>query len=214
MDYDSIAKAGSMLGSGAVIVMDETRCMVRVAASACRTSTTRSPAASARRAAKAPAGCTAWSTASSTGRARMRRPRLLLDVADNIEGRTICALGDAAAMPVQSFLKHFRDEFEYHIEHKRCLDGMRRAAGQQRRARERHGGDDHGDLNIEIDGKPVEVPQGSDGDACRAQASAPTCRTSAITRSSRSRPTAACAWSRSRRRRSRCRPAPRRSPRA
>jgi NADH-quinone oxidoreductase subunit F len=45
----------------------------------------------------------------------------LLSVSDNIAGRTICALGDAAALPVKSFIKHFRDEFEYHIEHKRCL---------------------------------------------------------------------------------------------
>jgi NADH-quinone oxidoreductase subunit F len=59
MDYDSIAKAGSMLGSGAVIVMDETRCMVRRCC-ACRTSITKNRAASARRAAKAPAGCIAW----------------------------------------------------------------------------------------------------------------------------------------------------------
>jgi NADH-quinone oxidoreductase subunit F len=44
-------------------------------------------------------------------------------VADNIEGRTICALGEAAAWPVQSFLKHFYDEFKYHIDHKRCLVG-------------------------------------------------------------------------------------------
>jgi NADH-quinone oxidoreductase subunit F len=42
-------------------------------------------------------------------------------VSDNIAGRTICALGDAAALPVKSFIKHFRDEFEYHIERKRCL---------------------------------------------------------------------------------------------
>ena len=48
---------------------------------------------------------------------------LLDNVADNIAGRTICALGDAAALPVKSFIKHFRDEFVYHIEHKRCLDG-------------------------------------------------------------------------------------------
>ena len=88
---------------------------------ACRTSTSRNPAASARRAAKAPAGCTAWSTASSTARAargprpaRHRRPT-------TSPGRTICALGDAAALPVKSFIKHFRDEFEHHIEHKRCL---------------------------------------------------------------------------------------------
>jgi NADH-quinone oxidoreductase subunit F len=46
---------------------------------------------------------------------------LLDNVAENIMGRTICALGDAAAMPVRGMLKHFRDEFAYHVEHKRCL---------------------------------------------------------------------------------------------
>jgi NADH-quinone oxidoreductase subunit F len=46
---------------------------------------------------------------------------LLADVASKIEGRTICALGDAAAMPVASFLKHFRAEFEHHIKHKKCM---------------------------------------------------------------------------------------------
>jgi len=44
-------------------------------------------------------------------------------LADNIQGRTICALGDAAAMPVRAFVKQFRAEFEHHIEHKRCLVG-------------------------------------------------------------------------------------------
>ena len=47
----------------------------------------------------------------------------LTSVADNIAGRTICALGDAAALPVKSFIRHFRDEFQYHIEHKKCLVG-------------------------------------------------------------------------------------------
>ena len=53
-----------------------------------------------------------------------RRPEdldVLTNVADNIQGRTICALGDAAALPVKSFIKHFRDEFVHHIQHKRCL---------------------------------------------------------------------------------------------
>jgi NADH-quinone oxidoreductase subunit F len=45
---------------------------------------------------------------------------LLNSVADNIQGRTICALGDAAAMPVRAMIKHFRDEFIHHIEHKTC----------------------------------------------------------------------------------------------
>jgi NADH-quinone oxidoreductase subunit F len=44
----------------------------------------------------------------------------LLDLADNIEGNTICALGDAAAVPVISTIKQFRDEYVYHIEHKKC----------------------------------------------------------------------------------------------
>ena len=45
----------------------------------------------------------------------------LVNIANNIDGHTICALGDAAATPVISFIKHFRDEFQYHIEHNRCL---------------------------------------------------------------------------------------------
>ena len=48
---------------------------------------------------------------------------LLLDIGGNIAGRTICALGDAAVMPVQGMLKHFRDEFQYHIDHKKCMVG-------------------------------------------------------------------------------------------
>ena len=55
------------------------------------------------------------------GQGRPEDLDLLNSVADNIAGRTICALGDAAALPVKSFIKHFRDEFVYHIEHKRCL---------------------------------------------------------------------------------------------
>ena len=50
------------------------------------------------------------------GRARMEELDMLVDIANRIEGRTICALGDAAAWPVQSFVKHFRHEFEYMIE--------------------------------------------------------------------------------------------------
>jgi len=56
-----------------------------------------------------------------TGRGRMEDLDVLLSVSDNIAGRTICALGDAAALPVKSFIKHFRAEFEHHIVHKRCL---------------------------------------------------------------------------------------------
>src|SRR5687768_12269819 len=120
MDYDSIAKAGSMLGSGAVIVMDETRCMVRSLlrlayfyyeescgqCTPCREGT-------------------GWLYRMvdriEHGKGKREDLALLNDVSDNIQGRTICALGDAAAMPVRAFIKHFRSEFEHHIEHKSCL---------------------------------------------------------------------------------------------
>ncbi|HDO33596.1 MAG TPA: NADH-quinone oxidoreductase subunit F, partial [Chromatiales bacterium] len=57
------------------------------------------------------------------GQGRPEDVDLLVSAADQIEGHTICAFGDAAAWPVQSFVQHFREEFEYHIEHKRCLVG-------------------------------------------------------------------------------------------
>ena len=120
MDYDSIAKAGSMLGSGALIIMDETTCMVKALerlsffyyeescgqCTPCREGTN-------------------WMYRIihriEHGLGRPEDLDLLGSVSGNIMGRTICALGDAAAMPVQGFLKHFRDEFAYHIEHKKCL---------------------------------------------------------------------------------------------
>ncbi len=120
MDFDSIAKAGSMLGSGAVIVMDETVCMVRALerlsyfyfeescgqCTPCREGT-------------------GWMYRVihriEHGQGRPEDMELLNSVAGHIGGHTICALGDAAAMPVQSFLKHFGREFEHHIEHKRCM---------------------------------------------------------------------------------------------
>ena len=55
------------------------------------------------------------------GQGRPEDIDLLNSVADNIQGRTICALGDAAAMPVRAFIKHFREEFVHHIEHKTCV---------------------------------------------------------------------------------------------
>ena len=120
MDYDSIMKAGSYLGSGAVIVMDDTTCMVRALerlsyfyfeescgqCTPCREGT-------------------GWLYRIvhriEHGQGRPEDLDLLLDLCENIAGRTICALGDAAAWPVQGFLKHYRKEFEYHIEHKHCL---------------------------------------------------------------------------------------------
>jgi NADH-quinone oxidoreductase subunit F len=123
MDYDAIAKAGSMLGSGAVIVMNDTRCMVK---SLLRLSYFYQHESCGQ--------CTPcregtgwlWRMVDRIehGKGRADDLALLDSVADNIKGRTICALGDAAAMPVQGMLKHFRDEFEHHIQHKTCMVGQ------------------------------------------------------------------------------------------
>ena len=120
MDYDSIAKAGSMLGSGAVIVMNEDVCMVKALerlayfyheescgqCTPCREGT-------------------GWLYRIihriEHGEGRPEDLDLLASVGNNMAGRTICALADAAVFPVRSFTKHFRNEFEYHIEHKKCL---------------------------------------------------------------------------------------------
>ena len=69
---------------------------------------------------RAPAGCGGSSSASRTGRDATSDIDLLKNVADNIEGNTICALGDAAAWPVQSFVKKFRDEFQAHVDAGKC----------------------------------------------------------------------------------------------
>ena len=120
MDYDSIAKAGSMLGSGAVIVMDETRCMVK---SLLRLSYFYMHESCGQ--------CTPcregtgwlWRMVDRIehGHGRESDLDMLNSISDNIQGRTICALGDAAAMPVRAMIKHFRAEFEHHITHKTCL---------------------------------------------------------------------------------------------
>ena len=120
MDYDSIAKAGSMLGSGAVIVMNETRCMVK---SLLRLSYFYYEESCGQ--------CTPCREGTGWlyrmvhriehGQGRADDLDMLNTVADGIQGRTICALGDAAAMPVRAMVKNFTDEFVYHIEHKRCL---------------------------------------------------------------------------------------------
>ncbi|MEJ1398499.1 MAG: NADH-quinone oxidoreductase subunit NuoF [Candidatus Sedimenticola sp. (ex Thyasira tokunagai)] len=122
MDYDAIQNAGSMLGSGAVVVLDDSNCMVKVLermsyfyheescgqCTPCREGT-------------------GWLyrvvSRIENGQGRPEDLALLDDITTKIAGRTICALGDAAAMPVQGMLKHYRDEFEYHIEHKKCMVG-------------------------------------------------------------------------------------------
>ncbi|MBX3709001.1 MAG: NADH-quinone oxidoreductase subunit NuoF [Gammaproteobacteria bacterium] len=122
MDFDSIQKAGSGLGSGAVIVLDETVCIVRLLeriskfymhescgqCTPCREGT-------------------GWlyrlTHDIEQGRATMADIETLRRSAKNIEGRTICAFGEAAAWPVAGCLKHFHDEFVYHVEHGKCLPG-------------------------------------------------------------------------------------------
>ena len=114
MDYENLAQLGSMLGSGAVIVLDDAQCMVECLANlmhfyhheSCGQCT---PCREG----------TGWLDkivhSILTGRGRLQDIDLLVKVADNMKGRTICALSDAAALPVISFVTKFRDEFEYFV---------------------------------------------------------------------------------------------------
>ena len=114
LDYESLAGLGSMLGSGAVIVIDDSQCMVDMLGvlmhfyhhescgqcTPCREGT-------------------GWLNkivhSILEGRGRLQDIDLLLKVADNMKGKTICALSDAAALPVISFVSKFRDEFEFYV---------------------------------------------------------------------------------------------------
>jgi NADH-quinone oxidoreductase subunit F len=120
LDFDSIAKAGSMLGSAGVIVMDESTCMVKAAwrlakfyaeescgqCSQCREGTE-------------------WLyrilTRIENGNGRAGELELMLDLCANMKGKTICPLSDAAAMPIESYIQKFYDEFASHIEEQRCV---------------------------------------------------------------------------------------------
>ncbi len=122
MDFDALAKAGSMLGSGAVVIMDETTCMVqaleRIAYFYYEESCGQ---------------CTPCREGSGWlarvvrrieyGQGRSEDLDMLDDVASKIEGRTICAFGEATAWPVRSFVHHFKDEFQYHIDNGHCMQG-------------------------------------------------------------------------------------------
>ena len=116
MDYSALQAAGSSFGTGAVMVMDETTCMVSVLRRISRFYM----AESCGQCTPCREG-TGWLYRMLTriveGHGEMDDLDKLVDVANKIEGHTICALGDAAAWPVQSFLKHFRHEFEYMINH-------------------------------------------------------------------------------------------------
>lgn len=117
MDYNSLQAAGSSFGTGAVMVMDEKTCMVRVLRRISRFYM----AESCGQCTPCREG-TGWLYRMLTriidGDGQEEDLDKLVDVANKIEGHTICALGDAAAWPVQSFLKHFRHEFEYMVQHR------------------------------------------------------------------------------------------------
>ncbi len=120
MDYDSLQKAGSGLGSGAVIVMDETTCMVR----ACQRIARFYFKESCGQCTPCREG-TGWMYRMLTRivekQATVEDLHMLRTAAGQIEGHTICAFGEAAAWPVQGFLRHYWNEFEYAIVHKRFL---------------------------------------------------------------------------------------------
>jgi NADH-quinone oxidoreductase subunit F len=120
MDYDSLQKAGSGLGSGAVIVMDDSTCMVR----ACRRISQFYYAESCGQCTPCREG-TGWMfrmlTRITEGKATMDDLHMLKQAAGQIEGHTICAFGEAAAWPVQGMLRHFWHEFEYFIVNKRSM---------------------------------------------------------------------------------------------
>jgi NADH-quinone oxidoreductase subunit F len=130
LDFEAMAAAGTMLGSGGVIVIDDQTCIVDALWNVTRFYEHESCGK-----------CTPcregtyWMSEVferlESGHGRERDIDLLWDVADNILGKSFCALGDAAAMPVMGAIKHFREEFEYHVTHKRCRVNRRRAEIQE-----------------------------------------------------------------------------------
>ena len=120
MDYDSIENAGSMLGAGSVIIMDDSTCMVKTLTRLAHFYYDESCGQ-----------CTPCREGTGwlyrmlqrilDGNGKSDDLDLLMSVQEKIIGNTICALGDAAAMPVESFIRHFRHEFEYYIKHGKSM---------------------------------------------------------------------------------------------
>jgi NADH-quinone oxidoreductase subunit F len=123
LDYESVQAAGSLLGSGGVIVMDDTTCMVRAALNLARFFAHESCG----QCSPCREGCH-WMEKIfhriEHGEGQRGDLELILDVSGNIMGNTICPFGDAAAMPAAAFIKKYRGEFEAHIEEKRCTVRM------------------------------------------------------------------------------------------
>jgi len=119
LDFDSVAKAGSMLGSAGVIVMDDSTCMVR----AIRRITKFYAEESCGQCSPCREG-TEWMyqvlTRIERGEGKQGELEMLLDICNNMKGRCICPLADAAAMPVESYIQKFYDEFDAHIRKRRC----------------------------------------------------------------------------------------------
>lgn len=119
LDFDSVAKAGSMLGSAGVIVMDDSTCMVRAV-----TRITRFYAEESCGQCTQCREGTEWMyqilKRIEDGTGRQGELEILLDICKNMLARTICPLSDAAAMPVESYVRKFYDEFDAHIRRQRC----------------------------------------------------------------------------------------------
>jgi len=119
LDFDSLAKAGSMLGSAGTIVMDDSVCMVWMA----RKLTYFYKHESCGKCSPCREG-TGWMlrllTEIEEGRGTEKDLELLWTVCDSIGGKTLCPFGDAAIAPPQSTLKKFREEYEYHVREKGC----------------------------------------------------------------------------------------------
>jgi NADH-quinone oxidoreductase subunit F len=120
LDFDSIAKAGSMLGSAGVIVMDDSTCMVKAALRISKFYAEESCGQCTQ--------CregTEWAhqilSRIENGRGKSGDLELLLDICATMKGRTICPLSDAAAMPIESYVQKFYDEFAAHIQEQRCV---------------------------------------------------------------------------------------------
>lgn len=120
LDYESIQAAGSLLGSGGVIVIDDSTCMVKAACNIAHFYAHESCG----QCTPCREGChwlqkIFWRI--ENGQGNDKDLDLVVTVSSHIMGNTICPLGDAAAMPAAAFIKKYREEFEYHIAHKKCM---------------------------------------------------------------------------------------------
>lgn len=126
LDFDSVAKAGSMLGSAGVIVMDDSTCMVK----AIRRITRFYSEESCGQCSQCREG-TEWLyqilSRVESGKGKPGELEVMLDICTNMKGRTICPLSDAAAMPVESYIKKFYEEFDVHIREHGCPFNSRSA---------------------------------------------------------------------------------------